>query len=204
MGACLKAREIEWEVCWLKIVSPWLLFCLYPDGLAHRKSSHLLLCVRILFIILHYPKRDQMQPHPRNGCFKMMLFSGSAVSSSFATLARLQNKWRALRPRWGDEYGCSRLVKSALGVLMWSLKTESHPTLKEEFLLSCRIQEIRGDRNGRKVFEIRGALVGLSLWFLESPPPFQWYPFYFSKIHTFLSLSDVKYWVLEQPFKKKE
>lgn len=128
MGACLKAREIEWEVCWLKLVSPWLLFCLYPDGLAHRKSSHLLLCVHILFIILHYPKRDQMQPHPRNGCFKMMLFSGSAVSSSFAALARLQNKWRALRPHWGDEYGCSRLVKSALSVLMWSLKTESSNT----------------------------------------------------------------------------
>lgn len=110
----------------------YLLFRLYPDGSARRKSSHLLLCVLIPFIILHYPKRDKMQPHPRNGCFKMMLFSGSAVSSSFAALARLQNKWRALRPRWGDEYCCSRFVKLALGVLMWSLKTQSHPTLKEE------------------------------------------------------------------------
>ena len=54
-----------------------------------------------------------------------------------------------------------------------------------------------------KVFEIRGALVGLFLWFLESLPPFQWYPFYFSKIHTFPSLSDVKYRLLEQPLRKK-
>lgn len=125
-------EKSEWEVCWLKIVSPWLHFCLYPDSSACRKSSYLLLCVLILFIILHFPKRDKMQPHPRNGSFKMILFSGSAVSSSFAALARLQNKWRALRPRWGDEYCCSRFVKLALSVLMWSLQTQSHPILKEE------------------------------------------------------------------------
>lgn len=55
-------EKFEWEVCWLKIVSPWLHFACCPDSSACRKSSHLLLCVLILFHNIAFSKRQNAAP----------------------------------------------------------------------------------------------------------------------------------------------